>query len=52
MLKEHACRSTKGHPRTFPRTKVLPGDMHKAKAVGSLTRRSQSSDPSRGPLFR
>jgi SRSO17 transposase len=40
MLKEHASRNPTGHPRTFPRTKVLPGDMHKAKSVGSLTRRS------------
>jgi SRSO17 transposase len=40
MLKEHAGRSDTGHPRTFPRVKVLPGDMHKAKAAGSLTRRS------------
>jgi SRSO17 transposase len=40
MLKEHASRSRTGHPRTFPRTKVLPGDMHKAKSVGSLTKRS------------
>ncbi len=40
MLKEHACHSQTGHPRTFPRVKVLPGEMHKAKAAGSLTRRS------------
>lgn len=44
MLKEHASRDTTGHPRTFPRVKVLPGDMHKAKAVDSLTARS--------PVFR
>lgn len=44
MLKEHASRNTTGHPRTFPRVKVLPGDMHKAKSVESLTARS--------PVFR
>lgn len=47
MLKEHACHNQTGHPRTFPRVKVLPGDMHKAKAAGSLSRRSPkfSSQP-------
>lgn len=40
MLREHAARNPNGHPRTFPRVKVLPGDMHQAKAAGSLTRRS------------
>jgi len=40
MLKEHASRDRTGHPRAFPRVKVLPGGMHKAKSVESLTRRS------------
>ncbi len=40
MLKEHASHSHTGHPRTFPRVKVLPGEMHKAKAAGSLVQRS------------
>jgi SRSO17 transposase len=29
-----------GHPRKFPRPKKLPGNMHKPKAVASLTARS------------
>jgi SRSO17 transposase len=44
MLLEHAARHRTGHPRAFPRVKVLPGNMHKAKAVDSLTVRS--------PVFR
>ena len=40
MLREHVWRDPTGHPRTFPRVKVLPGGMHKAKAAGSLARRS------------
>jgi SRSO17 transposase len=40
MLREHASHAREGRPRTFPRIKVLPGDMHKAKAAGSLSRRS------------
>jgi SRSO17 transposase len=40
MLKEHASHAREGRPRTFPRVKVLPGDMHKAKPAGSLSRRS------------
>lgn len=40
LLREHASHSPIGHPRTFPRVKVLPGDMHKAKAAGSLAARS------------
>lgn len=40
MLKEHASHAREGRPRTFPRIKVLPGDMHKAKPAGSLSRRS------------
>lgn len=40
MLKEHASRHPTGHPRTFPRVKILPGDMHKPKRVDALTRHS------------
>ena len=40
MLREHATHRPIGHPRTFPRVKVLPGGMHKAKAAGSLAARS------------
>lgn len=42
MHKEHASRSPIGHPRTFPRVKILPGDMHKAKRVDNLARQSPS----------
>ena len=47
MLKEHASvrRTTEqgmiiGRPRKFPRSKVLPGNMHRPKRVGSLAARS------------
>lgn len=47
MLKEHASvrRKTQngeviGRPRVFPRPKVLPGDMHKAKSVANLVSHS------------
>jgi SRSO17 transposase len=47
MLKEHASvrRKTEngeviGRPRVFPRPKVLPGDMHKAKSVENLVSHS------------
>jgi hypothetical protein len=47
MLKEHAGvrRTTDsgriiGRPRTFPRPKVLPGNMHRPKRVDSLAARS------------
>jgi SRSO17 transposase len=47
MLKEHAgVRRTSdageiiGRPRKFPRPKVLPGNMHRPKRVGSLAARS------------
>lgn len=47
MLKEHpgVRRTTEGgeiigRPRTFPRAKVLPGNMHRPKRVASLTSRS------------
>lgn len=47
MLKEHAgVRRTSqdgqiiGRPRTFPRPKVLPGNMHRPRPVASLTSRS------------
>lgn len=47
MLKEHASVRRKtpsgetiGRPRVFPRPKVLPGDMHKAKSVANLVKHS------------
>jgi SRSO17 transposase len=40
MLKEHAARNGTGHPRTFPRVKILPGDMHKPRRVDTLAARS------------
>jgi SRSO17 transposase len=40
MLKEHAARNVTGHPRTFPRVKILPGDMHKPRRVNTLAARS------------
>lgn len=52
MLKEHASHSHTGHPRTFPRVKVLPGEMHKAKAAGSLTRRSPAFTSQSWTAFR
>lgn len=42
MHKEHVSRSPIGHPRKFPRVKILPGDMHKAKRVDNLARQSPS----------
>lgn len=44
MLREHACRDKTGHPRTFPRVKILPGEMHKPRRVDTLARHS--------PVFR
>jgi hypothetical protein len=40
MLKEFKSHTHVGQPRKFPRSKVLPGGMHKPKAVGSLAARS------------
>jgi SRSO17 transposase len=47
MLKEHPSHSHKtvhgepiGRPRDFPRVKVLPGDMHKAKSAKNLAAHS------------
>lgn len=49
MLKEHASVRRKtlsgetiGRPRVFPRPKVLPGDMHKAKSVANLVSHSRA----------
>jgi SRSO17 transposase len=42
MLKEHVGRNPTGHPRTFPRVKILPGDMHKPRRVDTLARHSPS----------
>lgn len=40
MLKEFNTHTHIGQPRKFPRSKVLPGNMHKPKAVASLASRS------------
>jgi len=40
MLKEHASRNLTGHPRTFPRPRILPGGMHKPKRVDNLAEHS------------
>jgi SRSO17 transposase len=40
MLKEFKTHTHIGQPRKFPRSKVLPGNMHKPKAVDSLAARS------------
>jgi SRSO17 transposase len=40
MHREHFTHKHFGHPRIFPRPKILPGNMHKPRRVDSLAARS------------
>lgn len=52
MLKEHFPHKHLGHPRIFPRPKVLPGNMHRPRPVDSLAARSPVFTGQRWERFR
>ncbi len=52
MLREHFPHKHLGHPRVFPRPKVLPGNMHRPRPAGSLAARSPVFTGQRWERFR